>query len=179
MDAIHGTLQLIAGLDARRPARGLPAALEPLFRRLAVARGEQEAVEAEEAIWILWMRHPNRRAALVLDRATGDIAGRRFDIAETRLVRLLRACPDYPEAWHKLATLYYLQGRDGESLEAFRRALLLEPRHFAALCSIGEILFGDNQPDGALLAFHSALRRHPFLHAARERLAAIADGKIG
>ena len=80
------------------PGAHSAAAFDRSGERLAVARGEQEAVEAEEAIWILWMRHPNRRAALVLDRATGDIAGRRFDIAETRLVRLLRACPDAPLA---------------------------------------------------------------------------------
>lgn len=177
MDAINDTLQLIAGLDGRRPAKGAPAALEPLFRQLAHARGAEEAAEAEDGIWFLWMMHPNRRAALVLDRATGDIARRRFDIAETRLVRLLRACPDYPEAWHKLATLYYLQGRDEESLAAFGRALLLEPRHFAALCSIGEILFGDNEADGALFAFRSALRRHPHLQSARERIAVIGEGQ--
>lgn len=116
------------------------------------------------------MAHPNAAAAAVLDRATGDIAARRYDIAETRLVRLLRVCPGYAEAWHKLGTLHYLLGRDEESLANLRRTLELEPRHFAALASIGEILLGDAENEGASLAFRTALRLHPRLEGLRRRL---------
>ena len=55
-----------------------------------------------------------------LDLATGDIAARRYDIAETRLTLLLRRAPDFAEAWHKRA-LYYLLGRDDECLHDMRR----------------------------------------------------------
>lgn len=57
------------------------------------------------------MTHPNAAAASVLDRAATDIAARLYDIAETRLATLLRALPDFPEAWNKRATLYYLLER--------------------------------------------------------------------
>jgi len=144
-----------------------------LFERLARAAGQQEALAAEDCIWSLWMAHPNTRAATVLDRATGDIAGQRHDIAETRLVRLLRTCPDYAEAWHKLATLYYLLGRDDESMAALHRALEIEPRHFGALASAGEILLGGEDRAGAMLAFRCALRLHPHLESVRQRLEAL------
>ena len=157
-------------LAARKPAALVPSILQSLFERLGHAREEREALAAEDHIWSVWMAHPNAAAAAVLDRATGDIAGRRYDIAETRLVRLLRACPNYAEAWHKLGTLYYLLGRDDESLGAFHNTLALEPRHFAALSSVGEILLGRAERDGAALAFHSALRLHPHLARVRERL---------
>ena len=176
MNIVNATLDLITHLDERRPAHTAPAVLDALFSRLVHAHEPDEASHTEDCIWFVWMAHPNRRASLVLDRATSDIAAHRFDIAETRLVRLLRHCPNYSEAWHKLATLHYLLGRDEESMLAYRRSLELEPRHFAALCAIGEILAGDGEHEGARLAFVRALRLHPFLEAAQRRLATI-DGE--
>ncbi len=160
-------------LGTRRPAASAPAVLQSLFERLGHAQEEQEALAAEDHIWSVWMAHPNADAARVLDRATGDIAAKRYDIAETRLVRLLRSCPSYAEAWHKLGTLHYLLGRDDESIPNLHHALEIEPRHFAALCCVGEILLGRAEHEGAALAFHSALRLHPYLTGVRERLAAL------
>lgn len=162
-------------LGERRPAAYLPPVLQSLFKRLGHAREEREALAAEDRIWSVWMAHPNRAAAAVLDRATGDIAAQRHDIAETRLVRLLRACPAYAEAWHKLGTLYYLLGRDDESMASLHVALEAEPRHFAALSSVGEILLGRAEREGAALAFRSALRVHPHLGNVKQRLQRLQD----
>ena len=167
------TLNMIAALDRRKPDPLLPRTLDSLFNRLSRARREQEARQAEDGIWSLWMSHPNTAAERVLDLATTDIAARRYDIAETRLVRLLRACPGYAEAWHKLGTLHYLLGRDEDSIAALHRALSREPRHFCALASVGEILLGQGESEGACLAFSAALRLHPRLPGIRERLAAL------
>ena len=71
--------------------------------------------------------------------------------------------PSVADCWHKRATLYYLQGRDDESVAAIGRTLALEPRHFGALCGLGEILRGLDEKEAALLAFRRALRLHPQL----------------
>ena len=99
-------LHIIAGRRSRRPARSY-AALDSLFRRLAACRGAEEALATEDSIWDAWMHHPHRAAAEVLQLATRDIAAGRHDIAETRLAALLRCAPDFAEAWHKRATLFY------------------------------------------------------------------------
>ncbi|MBW8905870.1 MAG: tetratricopeptide repeat protein [Betaproteobacteria bacterium] len=162
-------LDLIATRRERRPERDL-AALSQLFRRLA-ACAAIEASETEDRIWDMWMDHPHRAAAAVLDAATRDIAARRYDIAETRLSALLRAAPRYAEAWHKRATLYYLLGRDDECLHDIRRTLELEPRHFAAMLHFGEILLGEGAETEARYAFAAALTLHPHLPRARSALA--------
>lgn len=172
----NATLALIAHLFERRLLPSVPFVMDSLFDRLSHAIDDDDALKVEDHIWSLWMRHPNRAAERVLNLATGDIAARRFDIAETRLVRLLRDCPRYPEAWHKLATLHYLLGRDDESLAEYHRSLELEPRHFGALCAVGEILVARGDAEGAMLAFHAALRIHPHHRAARERLTALTGG---
>ena len=161
-------LGLIAARRVRRPARRLPF-LDALFRRLAACPGA-EAEATEERIWQVWMDHPHRAAAEVLDLAARDIAARRYDIAETRLSRLLRSAPDFAEAWHKRATLYYLQSRDAECLADIRRTLELEPRHFCAMLHFGELLFAGGAPEEARFAFRAALSLHPNLPRARQAL---------
>ena len=161
-------LQLIARLWDRRPSNALPTRLDMLFDRLA--HGEGEATAIEDAIWAVWMYHPHSRAAEALDRAVSDIAAQRYDIAETRLAMLLRARPDFAEAWHKRATLHYMREDDGESVIDLRRTLELEPRHYPALLSFGEICLSQREREGAELAFRSALRIHPRLEAARNGL---------
>jgi tetratricopeptide (TPR) repeat protein len=162
------TLKLVAQLPERRPAAMLPARLDQLFRCLAAPGCA--AHDVEEAIWQLWMHHPHRRAAAALDRAATDIAGQRFDLAETRLARLVRACPDFPEAWNKRATLYYLLERDEESVRDLHRTLELEPRHFGALCGLAEIFASHGEREAAVFVFHAALRVNPHLDSARVSL---------
>jgi tetratricopeptide (TPR) repeat protein len=157
------TLKLITNLPARKPIPGLPDQLSFLFKRLSSVIDPAEATMAEDGIWSLWMTHPNSAAERVLNLATDDIAARRFDIADTRLTRLLRCCPDYPEAWNKRATLYYMLGRDEESIADIQRALQLEPRHFGALAGFGEICLEHGDSEAALIGFHAALRLHPHL----------------
>lgn len=103
--------------------------------------------------------------------ATQDIAARRYDVAETRLTILLRRAPEFAEAWHKRATLYYLLGRDNDCLADIRRTLELEPRHFAAMLHFAEILLGSGASDEARFAFFAALSLHPHLTRARAVLA--------
>ncbi len=163
-------LSLIAARQARRPARIYPA-LDALFRRLAASADAQDALRTEDRIWDAWMHHPHSGAARVLSLATGDIAARRYDIAETRLTALLRNAPDFAEAWHKRATLYYLLGRDADCLDDIRRTLELEPRHFAAILHFVEILnaAGPARADADLrFACFAALTLHPHHPRARE-----------
>jgi tetratricopeptide (TPR) repeat protein len=161
-------LGLIADRRERQPARRLPF-LDALFQRLAACPGA-EAAATEERIWQVWMDHPNRAAAQVLEAAARDIAARRYDIAETRLTRLLRSAPDFAEAWHKRATLYYLLARDAECLADIRRTLELEPRHFCAMLHFGEILFAGGATEHGRFAFRAALSLHPNLPGARQAL---------
>ena len=166
---VDDILGLIAARRARRPARSLPF-LDALFRRLACC-APAEAGSTEDRIWDVWMDHPHRAAAGALQLATRDIAARRYDIAETRLTQLLRRAPDFAEAWHKRAALYYLLGRDAECLYDIHRTLELEPRHFAAMLHFAEILLGDGAPVEARFAFYAALTVHPHLPRAHAALA--------
>jgi tetratricopeptide (TPR) repeat protein len=135
-----------------------------------LARHPDEAEQAEDGIWSVWMHHPHRNAAETINLASSDIASRRFDIAETRLTLLARRLPDFAEAWHKRATLYYLLGEDAACVRDLHRALLLEPRHFAAMLHFAELLLGADRVSDARFAFAAALSLHPHLPRARQAL---------
>jgi tetratricopeptide (TPR) repeat protein len=154
-------LSLISSYRLRRPAREC-AFLDALFRRLARCAAV-EAVQTEERIWDVWMHHPHSGAARELDLATSDIAARRYDIAETRLTRLLRRAPDFAEAWDKRAALYYLVGRDRECLHDLARTLELEPRHFGAMLHFAEIRLSLHALEEARFALGAARAIHPHL----------------
>ena len=164
-------LELVASSGRRRPASSLPSALDPLFTALSACSSAAGADEAERRIWALWMYHPHCRAARHLDRAATEIATHCHDIAETRLSLLVRAVPEYAEAWNKQATLYYMQERDDECLRTVYEVLLREPRHFGAMCSAAEVLLAQGDREAAAFAFETALRIHPHLGEARQRLA--------
>jgi tetratricopeptide (TPR) repeat protein len=154
-------LRLIGSYRTRRPAR-VSGFLDELFRRLAhCARAEARATE--DRIWDVWMHHPHRDAARELDLATGDIAAQRYDIAETRLTLLLRRAPQFAEAWHKRAALYYMLGRDADCLRDIARTLQLEPRHFGAMLHFAEILRSGAAADEAKFAVATARSIHPHL----------------
>lgn len=168
--ACASTLELVSTAPRRQAAASVPYALVPLFEQLSATRSASEADAIESRIWELWMYHPHHRAARHLDRAASEIAAHCHDIAETRLERLTRHAPDYAEAWNKRATLYYLQERDDECLQALHQVLALEPRHFGAMCAFAEILLSRGERDASVFAFETALRIHPHLAEARQRL---------
>jgi tetratricopeptide (TPR) repeat protein len=157
-------LRLVTQLPARRPAPTLHSRLEEYFERLPACP------PVEDEIWNAWMHDGHEEAERALDCAATDMAAGRYDIAETRLALLARRRPDWAEAWNKLATLCYLRGRDDECVVALQRALELEPRHFGALATLGEVLRAQGEAEPALLAFGMALRRNPHLAAVRAAL---------
>lgn len=164
------TLKLVSRCPQRRPAASLPLRLNELFDKLHACANAAYAAPIEDEIWNVWMYDTHEGAELTLDRACGDIAAQRFDIAETRLARLIKRRPDWAEAWNKLATLLYLTGRDDESVAAIHRTLEIEPRHFGAMCGLGEILRAQGEVESACVAFNTALRVHPLLDSARRTL---------
>lgn len=162
------TVRLIASINKRKPSDALPSRLDALFRRLALAPRDTEALE--DAIWTIWMYHPHHHVALALDKAASDIAAQRYDIAETRLATLIRARPDFPEAWHKRATLHYLRQDDAESICDLHHTLELEPRHYPAMMAFGEICLSRKDAEAAIIAFNAAHKIHPALPAIQDGL---------
>ena len=162
------TLKLIATLEGRRPSPQLPEQLHALFRRLGDDGSASEEIEDE--IWRLWMRHSDVAAAFDLERAIRAMTAEDWGVADQILRRVVGSHPEYAEAWNKRATLYYMHGKDEHSVYYIHRTLVLEPRHYGAICGFAEILLTRGEGDAALFVFEQALRINPRLDPARKAI---------
>ena len=66
---------------------------------------------------------------------TGDLTA-----ADLEPNTMVKRWPRWAEAWHKRATLRFVEERDADSLDDIGRTLELEPRHFGALSGYQELL---------------------------------------
>jgi tetratricopeptide (TPR) repeat protein len=139
------------------------ATLDQLFTRLKQAKDNGEARKWVSLIWQEWFQTDNADAKRLMARAQ---FARRADLREEALKVLnmiVQIAPDYVEGWNQRATIYFMLGRDAESIADIRKVLQLEPRHFGALAGLGLIHMRAENWQSAIASFERALELHPFL----------------
>lgn len=143
------------------------AHLDQLFTRLADPDDpDWERVQAQ--IWAAWNQSGSPSMDLLANRADKAMEAKDYDTALTHLNDLTRLAPDFAEGWNKRATLHFVRGDYGQSLEDIARTLKLEDRHFGALSGLGIILDRLGDKEGALEAYRRAIKIHPNLPGAQE-----------
>jgi len=134
-----------------------------LFARLAAAKTEEEGREAEDAIWRMWVDHPDRkvREALALGMRQRD--SHEWDKALQSFSRVILIDPDYAEGWNQRAFIYFLKEDFDAALADLDRTLELEPRHFGALSGKAMILMRTGHAEEGRAVLRKAVAIHPFL----------------
>lgn len=141
--------------------------LDRLFGQLHQAGDEKAAKTIEQAIWNLWARSGSPTVDALMGQAEKAMAASQHGVAISILDTAIELRPEFPEAWNRRATAYYLDRQFERSLADIERVLELEPRHFGALSGLGVIRREQGDLRGALSAFRRALAIHPFQSAAR------------
>lgn len=154
----------------KSPAELRADRLDNLFARLRLARDEDEAKKAEEAIWKLWTASDSPTAEVLLGQASAAMAAKQFDASLEILDSLVEVHPDFAEAWNRRATLYFLLGRNRESLADIDTVLDLEPRHFGALSGRGAIYQKERNFSAAMQAFRDALAVNPTMSSIKKAI---------
>ena len=147
---------------AQSPAALRSAELDSLFGQLQSAEASKSKT-IEEKIWANWSRSDSVTAELLLGQASRALAAQEYDAALTMLDELLKAAPDFAEAWNRRATLYFQMRRYDQSLADIDKVLELEPRHFGALAGRGMIYMALKKPNEALAAYREALTMNPHM----------------
>ena len=168
---------LLAMLSDLPPTPLAPSTSEPhlssLFETLQVSERASERAEAEEIIWALWCGHEEQSAAKAMQHAIGALSRRELDEAGRILDELVTQYPRWAEAWNKRATLRFLVDEDYGSLDDIERTLALEPRHFGALCGLGQLCLKNDSELAALMAFQVAVRVNPNLKEIKQAVEAL------
>ena len=162
-----GSTSIAPPPDTGSPNELRRAHLDQLFAQLANPDNpDWERVQAQ--IWAAWNRSGSPSMDLLAQRADKAMEAEDYGTAMMHLNDLTRLAPDFAEGWNKRATLHFIQGKYGPSLEDIARTLKLEDRHFGALSGLGIILDRVGDKEGALEAYRRAIEIHPNLPGAEE-----------
>lgn len=161
-----------ASLDA---ADEEPEGLPNLLDALALSEDGQAADALARQIQRAWNASGSASVDVLMARATLAIRGRNLLLALDLLDTVVVLAPDFAEGWNRRATVHFLRNDYALSIADVEQVLRLEPRHFGALSGLGIMLDELGQDRQAQLFLSEALRVHPHLTKARERLSDIED----
>lgn len=147
--------------------------LGDMFDRLADAETEDAANLVAEEIWALWLDSGSASVNLVLRR--GANAQTKDDNATARLMydHATVLQPEWAEAWARSSRLALEEEDFARAIGDAVRALSLEPRHFYALWTLGNVMERLGRPDEALEAYREAHALYPALQIVADRVDAL------
>jgi len=167
----------LAGLVCAGPVLGDEARLQSLLADLQAA-DEENAQRIARDIEHEWSISGSSAADLLLKRGSDALEAGDVRKAIEHLTALTDHAPDFAEGWHRRAMAFARAEQLGPALADLERALLLEPRHFNALVSLGTVLQEVGYADLARQAFEQALALHPHHPQAQTSLSTV-DLEIG
>lgn len=152
------------------PAELRADSLDRLFASLRREARSGDAKRIEQKIWDLWNASDSPTAEVLLRQASKAMDEGAPEESLKILDRLIGAHPDFPEAWNRRATLYFLMKDYEKSLADIDKVLELEPRHFGALSGKGMILQRQKKYSQAIEAYGEALSMNPAMEGPKDAL---------
>ncbi len=87
------------------------------------------------------------------------IYARKFKRAMLHLQKARAVAPYYSQPWLQIGYVYQLQGNKFESIDAYRKALKLNPSNLTPYIRIGDLYFNRDQLDQAFRYYNAALEK--------------------
>jgi len=155
------------------------ARLRDLFKRL---RKEEDAADANliaEEVWAIWLTSGSPSVDLTLRRGSAAQKAGDTELARRMYNHVMALSPDYAEGFARSGRLAYEQGDYNRAVVETTQALILEPRHFYALWTLGNILERLGKNDEALEAYRKANDIYPSLQILKDRVGSLDDEIAG
>lgn len=156
--------QMVAGTDKERIAAAEHLVAwggeEQLLKALQSDSASVRTV-AISALFDHWAAREGEEALYLLQVANNSLERKNLRGALNHLTRLTRSHPFFAEGWNRRATLLWQLGQVEQALADCRKAVLLNPEHFAAWQGMGlcQVRLGDLP--AAIRSFQQALRLLP------------------
>lgn len=153
------------------------ARLEVLLDRLRAPGDGWRLAETE--ILQIWSRSGSAAMDLLLKRGTEALDAGEVEAALFHLTALTDHAPDFAEGWAARGAAHAMAGLFGPASTDLARALALEPRHFAALTLLCQMLDEMDRPDSAEAACAASLAIHPHQQEAIDTLSRLRHRSEG
>ena len=147
-----------------QPASTRRAETTRLFMRLKLAKNAAQGRAVEVELRRTWSRSGSTHIDNLMGQAQLLARQGYLKPALALLDRVVYECPEFIDGWNRRANVFYLMRRYGEALQAIKRVLALEPRHFGALTGKAFIEIYRGRWQDALDSLRRAVEIHPFLH---------------
>lgn len=149
---------------------GSPAArgsLDDLFNRLKAAKTPQEAKPIATQIERRFARSGSDTVDLLAARANEVFSEGEAAIAIEIIDRAIVLKPDWAEAYHRRAIMFFSMGDWTRALLDLNAALAREPRHFGALTGVGLVFQRLGDEKRAFAAYAKAYELNPSLESVK------------
>ena len=146
------------------------AKLDELFKNLQVQTLEKDADLVAEEIWAVLLQSRSATVDFMLLRGIAAHKNGDLPLARRMFNHVTRLQPEYAEGWSRSGRLAIDEKDLNRAANDVARSLVIEPRHFYALWTLGNILETLGRRDAAFEAYSEAAKLYPLHIQINERL---------
>ena len=157
----------------RRPA------IDTLFAQLAKADSPENAKPIENQIFEIFLRSGSPSIDLLMTRTSAALAVADKETAKKLIAAIIDIAPDFAEGWHQQALVQLADGDDEGGMVSLQKTVGLNPRHFAAMSQLGDLLEEYGDKPGALKMYKKALSLDPQLEGVARHVRALSRAVEG
>ncbi|HEV7960712.1 MAG TPA: hypothetical protein VGP01_06740 [Rhizomicrobium sp.] len=155
-------------------ALAAPSEEDKLFQQLKQADSAEGAKPIEDKLTQLFRVSGSPSVDLLMSRAQTALGQADNGTARTLVDAVTHVAPHYAEGWRMRARMQQAAGDDTGAMISLQHAVVLNPRHFAAMTELAEMLEDYGDKAGALKLYRRALALDPQLKVAAERQKALS-----
>lgn len=155
-------------------ATAAPSEEDKLFAQLKAADSAETAKPIEEKLTQLFRVSGSPSVDLLMSRAGTALGQTDNKTARALVDAVTRVAPHYAEGWRLRAHMQQAADDDTGAMISLQRAVVLNPREFAAMTELAEMLEDYGDKPGALKLYRRALALDPKMRIAAEREKALA-----
>lgn len=144
--------------------------LDELYAHLATAEDETVAGRVAAAIEQIWATTGSDTVSLLMARARRASEEKKPELAIRLLDQAIELAPDYPELFNARAAMHFGQNNLTSSVADLRRVLALEPNHYKAMETLGQIFKDIGQKKAALAMYRKLAEVYPLMPGTKTTL---------
>jgi tetratricopeptide (TPR) repeat protein len=150
-----------------------PSEEDKLFTELKKADSPEIAKPIEDKLGQLFRASGSPSVDLLMTRAGSALGQADNATARTLIEAVTHVAPRYAEGWRMRARMQQAANDDAGAMISLQRAVVINPRHFAAMAELGEMLEDYGDKPGALKLYRRVLALDPQMKVAAERAKAL------
>jgi tetratricopeptide (TPR) repeat protein len=151
----------------------VPSEEDKLFTELKKADSPEIAKPLEDKLGQLFRASGSPSVDLLMTRAGAALGQADNATARTLIEAVTHVAPRFAEGWRMRARMQQAASDDAGAMLSLQRAVVINPRHFAAMAELGEMLEDYGDKPGALKLYRRVLALDPQMKVAAERAKAL------